>query len=943
MKVAQKLLLGSVLLAMLVIVTGAVGYYASVRIGREFNQAVNRTQPVLAALETVRFHAVRAHGRARERAHPGDHHSGSASLADILSALRDAGRKYEQFVRAHFPSEIQAAAAISASIVRFESDALLAAAERPPGRVSVNTAAALDRALDQLLEQTAEAMEQEAKEFREYQAGVDETVERSALAVTGTSVLAFIAALFIGLAIARRISRPIVALAVTARSFGQGDLESRAQAGSTDEIGELGRSFNEMAAMLAQTMVSRDYIEAVIESIADAVLVLNGAGKIERTNAAARAMLGGEGPAAGKAQLGDLLAAVNRDPNGGRPVEANIAVHGGESIPVEVSRSVLRENGRVIGSVLLIRDIRERKRAEERLHYMANYDELTGLPNRSLFSDRLGLTLALAKRSGREAGCIFIDLDRFKAVNDTYGHGIGDKLLKLVAQRLQECVRSVDTVGRLSGDEFAIAISNLAKADDASLVARKVVSALAHPFDLDGHQTYMTASLGIALYPSDGEDPLILLKNADTAMFRAKQQGRNNFEFYLPQMNERAAARLQMETQLRVAIERGEFLLHYQPKANLASGEISGLEALLRWQHPERGLVLPLEFISILEDTGLIVAVGEWVLRAVCAQIGHWQAQGMPPRPVAVNLSARQFQDKNLSLVIASIVADSGIDPGLLEIELTESMLMNNAEEATRTLKQINAGGVRLAMDDFGTGYSSLAYLRRFPLDVLKIDGAFIRNAATDPDDAAIVLAMISLAHSMNLKVVAEGVETEAQLSFLRMHGCDEIQGYYFARPLPVAECTRALAENRRLKFPEINAIPGAPAVLLVDDGPEDLEILKRALAPDGYRIVTASSAASGFEALAQFAFQIVISDCMMPGMNGVEFLAGVRTLYPDAIRIVVSGIGDMDTVAGAVNEASVHKYLVKDWDAARMRTAVREAHLRHGAKNQQRSGEAPP
>jgi len=931
-KIAQKLLLGSVALSIAVIVTGAVGYYASVRIGRDFEHAVNRTQPVVTALETVRFHAVRAHGRAYEGAIPGDRHSGAESLAEMLTSLRDAGHGYERIVQAHFPAEIQAAGVVSATIARFESAALLAAAASRAEGVSEDALAALDRALEQLLEQTAEAMAHEAEEFREYQAGVDETVQRSALAIIGTSVLTFIGALFICLAIARRISRPIVALALTARSFGRGDLEARARAGSSDEIGELGRSFNEMAARLAQTMVSRDYVEAVIESIADAVLVLDSAGKIERANAAARALLGGEGPGAWEAQLRDLLAAVSRDPNSGHPVEATIAVHGGGTIPVEVSRSVLRENGRPIGSVLLIRDIRERMRAEERQYYMANYDELTGLPNRSLFSDRLGQTLAQARRSGREAGCIFIDLDRFKAVNDTYGHGIGDKLLNLVAQRLQECVRSVDAVGRLSGDEFAIALWNLAKADDADLVARKVVSALAHPFDLDGHQTYMTASLGIALYPIDGEDPAILLKNADTAMFRAKQLGRNNFQFYLPQMNERAAVRLQMETQLRVALERGEFLLHYQPKANLASGEISGFEALLRWQHPERGMVPPLEFISILEDTGLIVAVGEWVLRTACAQIGHWQAQGMPPRPVAVNLSARQFQDKNLGLVIAAIIADSGIDPGLLEIELTESMLMNNAEEATRTLNEINAGGVRLAMDDFGTGYSSLAYLRRFPLDVLKIDGAFIRNVATDPDDAAIVLAMISLAHSMKLEVVAEGVETEAQMSFLRMRGCDEIQGYYFARPMPVAECTRALLENR-LKLPAIGAVPDAPAVLVVDDSHEDIEILMRALAPDGYRIVTANSAAAGFEALAQIAFQIVISDYMMPGMTGVEFLAGVRTLYPDAVRIVMSGVGDMATLTDAVNEASIHKYVAKDWDDARIRAAVREAHLRHRAR----------
>ena len=449
----------------------------------------------------------------------------------------------------------------------------------------------------------------------------------------------------------------------------------------------------------------------------------------------------------------------------------------------------------------------DRRSAEQRLTYLAQFDTLTGLPNRSLFLDRFGQTLTQAARSSWLIGVLFIDLDRFKVINDTLGHGIGDQLLVQVAQRLADCVRTADTVGRLGGDEFAFVLSDLARADDAGLVAEKVVALLARPFDLDGQEVYVSASVGVAIYPDDGTDPDLLLRNADTAMYRAKESGRASYQFYLPQMNERAAERLKIESRLRGALERGEFVLHYQPKVCLDSGEISGFEALLRWQHPERGLVPPLEFISILEDTGLIVPVGEWVVRSVCQQLRQWQRDGVPLRPVAVNLSARQFHQAGLDVVIARIVSQSGIDPGLLEFELTESMLMNDPEAAVRTLQRMKTWGVRLSVDDFGTGYSSLAYLKRFPLDALKIDRAFIRDITTDPDDAAITLAIIGLAHSMKLTVVAEGVETEAQLAYLRARGCDEMQGYYFARPMPPAECARALAEGWRLGGADATAV----------------------------------------------------------------------------------------------------------------------------------------
>ena len=438
----------------------------------------------------------------------------------------------------------------------------------------------------------------------------------------------------------------------------------------------------------------------------------------------------------------------------------------------------------------------DRVEAESRLTQLTQFDVLTGLPNRTLVLDRLSQALAQGLRHGWRVDVMLLDLDRFKNVNETLGHAAGDELLVQAGRRLSACVRSSDTVGRLGGDEFAIV---LPQPDDAATVAKRVMAAMAEPFRVAGQEVYVSASIGIGVYPADGPDAHTLLKNADTAMNHAKQRGRNTFVFYVPQMNDQAASRLRLEAQLRTALERGEFLLHYQPKVNLSDGEISGFEALLRWQHPQLGMVPPLDFIAILEDTGLIVPVGEWVLRTVCRQLAQWRAQGLALRPVAINLSARQFQERGLDDVVRAIVAEEGVDPSLLEFELTESMLMADADAAVRTLAALKAYGVRLSVDDFGTGYSSLSYLKRFPLDALKIDRSFMRDVTTDSDDASIALAIIRLAHSLRLDVVAEGVETRAQLRFLQTHDCDQMQGYLFRKPLPVEDCTRALRERHRL------------------------------------------------------------------------------------------------------------------------------------------------
>jgi len=388
---------------------------------------------------------------------------------------------------------------------------------------------------------------------------------------------------------------------------------------------------------------------------------------------------------------------------------------------------------------------------------------------------------------------LFVDLDRFKLVNDTLGHHQGDALIRQVGQRLLACVRPGDTVGRISGDEFAVLLADMARPDDAALVAQKILDTLAAPFDLGGNEAHVTASVGIAAYPADGDDAQTLLKNADMAMYRAKESARNSYCFFTAEMNQRSLAKVQLNADLRHALERGEFALHYQSKVEMAGGRLCGLEALLRWNHPVRGLVSPLEFVPALEDSGLIIPVGEWVIGEACAQIRRWQQAGLTPVPVAVNLSAKQFLRRDLDGTITRTLAAAGVPPGMIELEITESCLMDNPEEAVRALNALREAGLKISVDDFGTGYSSLAYLARFPLSALKIDRAFVRNVHLESNDAAIVRAVIDLANALKLLVVAEGVETEQQAAFLRRHGCHQGQGYLFSRPVPAADVNAML------------------------------------------------------------------------------------------------------------------------------------------------------
>ena len=453
--------------------------------------------------------------------------------------------------------------------------------------------------------------------------------------------------------------------------------------------------------------------------------------------------------------------------------------------PSEMLLQSTRSIGRQIGLFIA------RKQAEERIRHLAHYDELTGLANRNMFSECLNHALAQARRNDKPLAILFIDLDRFKNINDTLGHEAGDRVLKEVAERLLGCLRASDTVGRLGGDEFVVLLEELPQPLHVAAVAQKILAAVAKPYMLEAQEFHLTASIGISTYPADSDNMQSLLKNADIAMYRAKEQGKNNYQYYSAQMYVHSLERLELDSDLRRALERKEFLLHYQPRIDIVSGRITGMEALVRWQHPTKGLIPPMQFIPLAEETGLIVPIGEWVLKTACARNKSWQEQGLPPLRIAVNLSARQFAHENLLQDVSRVLDETGLNPAALEFEITESMVMHNPEHAVNLLTRLKAMGIHLAIDDFGTGYSSLSYLKRFPLDSVKIDRSFIRDLPRDADDAAITRAIIAMAHSLRLEVIAEGVETEEQLHFLRDHGCDEMQGYYFSEPVPEHEFVR--------------------------------------------------------------------------------------------------------------------------------------------------------
>ena len=577
---------------------------------------------------------------------------------------------------------------------------------------------------------------------------------------------------------------------------------------------------------------------------------------------------------------------------------------------------------------------------------LARYDSVTGLANRATLHALLAQAAAHARAQDGAAALLVVDIDDFKAVNDTLGHAAGDVLLQLFAQRLQGCVRERDSVARIGGNAFAIVASDPAAADGASpangadcadALAQCIALALRPPFVVDGHELDVRASVGIAVCPDDGDDAATLMRYADTAMHDAKHAGRGLYRFFTAAMNARAQHRLELDGALRRAVAQGQFVLHYQPKVQLASGAIIGAEALIRWNRPGTALAQPGEFIDALEASGLIVEVGAWVIDSVCRQLAAWNASGMAPLHIALNVSARQFADGKLEATLLEAIRVHGVAPELLELEITESALMVDVDAAVATLQAIKRLGIHIAIDDFGTGYSSLAYLKRFPIDALKIDIAFIRDVTTNPEDAAIVRAIIAMAHSLGMDVVAEGVETLGQLGFLRRQHCDVVQGYLVSRAVAPAAFAELLAAGVALAPPDAASAP--PTLLIVDDEVNIVRALVRLFHRDGYRLLTAASAAEALELLALNEVHVILCDERMPNMSGTEFLDRVKDLYPATFRIILSGYTDVETILDAINRGALYRFYVKPWDNDALRANIQLAFRNYWQLN----GQAPP
>lgn len=610
---------------------------------------------------------------------------------------------------------------------------------------------------------------------------------------------------------------------------------------------------------------------------------------------------------------------------------------------LDIASQEMLEQNRVLTS-----ELEARKTAESRVVALSNFDALTGLANRSLLVDRLDQAIASALRHGHSVVVVVLGLDYFKLVNESLGYRTGNELLKIIGDRLRSCVRGSDVVARLGGDEFALVFTesvpgqrdlhpphyrtNTNTNDEVepgtAEVLQRIMKTVSTSLMLADRELHITCSMGVSLYPRDGTDSEALLKSASAALNNAKRIGSNNFQFFTVDLSAKIQARLALQAQLRLAVEREEFVLHYQPQVDLCSGRIVGLEALVRWNHPELGLVPPGQFIGLAEETGLIVPIGAWVIRTACAQCKAWERQGFGSLRIAVNVSVRQFAQPDLVEYIAAVLAETGLEPQWLEIELTESLLMQDVDRSIDILQRLKAIGLQMSIDDFGTGYSSLAYLKRFPIDLLKIDQAFVRDIETSLDDTAIVKAIISMAHSLGLRVIAEGVETEAQCNFLRLNMCDEIQGYFFSRPVDAARIGDLLARDQRLADHLLRFKRTQRSLLLVDDEPNITSALKRLLRRENLQILIADGGQAGLDILARQPVDVIVSDQCMPGMTGVEFLKIAKNRYPETIRIVLSGDSEMRSVTEAVNDGAIYKFLRKPWSDQQLCDCIEEAFL---------------
>ncbi len=599
----------------------------------------------------------------------------------------------------------------------------------------------------------------------------------------------------------------------------------------------------------------------------------------------------------------------------------------GELYPEWLTISAVQDGqGQISHYVATFSDISKLKESEDKLAFLAHHDPLTHLPNRIMLDRYLQRSLQKSVQRGIAVAVLFLDLDEFKYINDTWGHPCGDRVLQLVAQRLLHCIGSSAKLTRHGGDEFVLVVE-AASPPELEQLAGKLLQTLETPFATDNREFHISGSIGISLYPQHGSDADTLIKNADAAMYEAKRQGRNRFSYYQQELTSQTLSEMEMLSNLRRALELGEFEVHYQPQVSFSTGKISGVEALLRWNHHKQGLIPPDRFIPLAEKSGLIIPIGNWVLEQSCQQLKQWQSISDIRFPISVNLSVVQFRARNLVDTVTAVLRRCQLQAEYLELELTESTLIDNPEDALEQLKRLTAMGVSVALDDFGTGYSSLSYLGRFPIDRVKIDREFVRRLITDTDNTLITRSIISMSHYLHCQVVAEGVETATQQAWLLDQGCDHMQGFLFSKPVTAAELSSMLLEQRALLLPSSGqSSEPVHTLLILDDETAVLHALRRSLRKEGYRILTADDPFEAMELFASNRIGVVITDQRMPQMTGTEFLVRISRLYPETVRIVLSGHADIEAITGAVNEGDIYRYLLKPWDDEKLRQHIREA-----------------
>jgi len=809
MRIRTTLTAGCFIFAMLTALVGYFGGRAIAKISGEFDLVAEEVFPVLKTLEDLRFAGLRIASSSAEHTllmkqkgeaeRRGDEivivSAGVEGLEDSLARLHAQSAGLDPVERRLMADvERSGTKLLETSRVQLRL-ALVGASEAELYRIR-NQFETEERAFSAAVNQ---AFAHENEELAAAKAEVRHAIQMAQFTITAASLVALILAIGGGTLIAASISHPIALLHDGVEQVRRGLLDTRINVAANNEIGTLAVAFNRMAGELQSTkdeiVTAKNFLDNVIQSMADALVVLSTDWTIVSANPALCLLLGYDEEELVGSPFGLIVTGGAEE----RELLRDMAERGqvpdrelvyraknGARIPVAVSGAVMRNPaGEMVGVVCIAHDIRERKRSEEEIRQLAFYDPLTRLPNRSLFQERLAQAINRSRRDGGAIALLFLDLDRFKDINDIMGHACGDQLLTAVADRLRGSLRPSDFLARLGGDEFVFLVTDLRDKRSVASLAHAVLEQFTSPFEIDGKELFTSTSVGIALSPEDGEDGDTLLKHADMALYAAKEQGRNAFSFFSEELNREAHERRRLEGSLHRAFANGEFFLEYQPQIDLRSGRVFSFEALLRWCDPEGELIPPDRFIPVAEEMGLIRRLGEWVMATACLQCRQWQRPGLPPVRVAVNVSGHQFNQPGFIDMVDRVLEETGLAPELLELELTESSLMAGEQETIMTLIDLKVRGLHLAIDDFGTGYSSLSYLKHFPIDRLKIDRSFVRDIVKDLDDRAIVEAIIAMAHTLGLRVLAEGVEHEDELELLRERGCDEVQGFYFARPLP--------------------------------------------------------------------------------------------------------------------------------------------------------------